>query len=66
MPDAVAYIIYLTKSRTLTYPETEAYSEPFQIFTIVIAIQNSMQRLHIRNSRHILNPVKYPRCGFFC
>ena len=42
MPDALAYIIYLSKSRTLTYPEPEAYSEPFQRFTIVRIIQNSI------------------------
>ena len=42
MPDAVAYIIYLRIFGTLTYPEPEAYSEPFQRFTIVRVIQNSV------------------------
>ena len=41
MPDAVAYIEYLSMFRTLTYPEPEAYSEPFQRFTIVRVIQSS-------------------------
>ena len=42
MPDAVAYIVYLSIFRTLTYPEPKACSEPFQRFTIVRVIQNSM------------------------
>ena len=41
MPDAVAYIIYLSILRALTYPEPEAYSVPFQRFALVRVIQNS-------------------------
>ena len=40
MPDAVAYIIYLSIIRALTYPELKAYSVPFQRFTLVRVIQN--------------------------
>ena len=39
MSDAVAYIIYLSILRTLTYPGPEAYLEPCQRFTIVRVIQ---------------------------
>ena len=42
MPDAVAYIIYPSIFRTLTYSEPEAYSEPCQRFMIVRVIQNSV------------------------
>ena len=40
MPDAVTYIKYPSIIRTLTYPELEAYLEPFQGFMIVRVIQN--------------------------
>ena len=42
MPDAVAYLIYLSIFRTLTYQEPAANSEPFQRFTIIRVIQNSV------------------------
>ena len=42
MPDAVAYIIYPSIFRPLTYPEPKTYSEPCQRFTIVRVIQNSV------------------------
>ena len=42
MPDAVAYIIYPSIIRTLTYPELEAYLEPCQRFTIVRVIEKSL------------------------
>ena len=42
MPDAVAYIIYPSIIRALTYPELEAYSEPCQRFTIDRVNQKSL------------------------
>ena len=39
MPYAVAYIIYLSIFRTLTYPETVACSEPIQRFNLSVSFR---------------------------
>ena len=41
MPDAVAYIIYPSIIRNLTYPELEAYLEPYQISTMELSCENN-------------------------
>ena len=53
MPDAVAYIIYLSIFRTLTYPEPVAYSELFQRFQLFVSF------------RILYNPSIFRICGIF-
>ena len=49
-------------SRTLTYSEPEAYSEPWHIHNPGI-VRNSVYsgRWHIQNPRHNQNPIKHLR-----